>query len=288
MNKKYLAILMAAFVTSHVTAGSLDVYGDIKVNGKTVIDAQGNYVGSLPNQIDYIVLDSYFSEDGLKKTYKTTQTATGSNGSASTQYGVRTDDLTKDGVAVHSYQFNHDDGTVDYTWVHTETYLSPNKWISEGHFLYTDGSTSGSGSTYYQYERNDSTTNPEKLILGGSYINYYRQTMSQIDCELDDEGRCDIEGGNYTVSDAPVISNFSEIVFVVNKTNYSQGSSNYDDCVIMQFSSTDPWTAIFCKGVGVVKGWNSNYSMELTGVEGSLKTAAASKSVSLHLPKITK
>ena len=137
MNKNFLAILIAAFTASPVIAGSLDVHGDIKVNGKTVIDAQGNYVGSLPSQVDYVVLNDYFNDVGLKKTYNTTQTYI-SSGSTVTTSGVRTDDLTKDGVAVHSYQFNHDDGTVDYTWVQTDTYLSPSKWISEGHNLYTD------------------------------------------------------------------------------------------------------------------------------------------------------
>ena len=286
MNKRFLAILIAAFATSHVTAGSLDVYGDIKVNGKTVIDAQGNYVGSLPSQVDYVVLNDYFNDIGLKKTYNTTQTYNSSTGTI-TDSGVRTDDLTKDNVAVHTYQFNHADGSTN-TWVNTETYFSENKWISEGHALYEDGTTSGSGGNYYQTEKKNVSETPEKIFLGGTYLNYYQEVSTAIDCEYDNDGRCDIEGGNYTLSDSPTISNFSEVVFVVSKTSYSQGSSKYDDCVVMQFSSTDPWTAVFCKGVGIVKGWSSSYSMDLTGVEGSLKTGLTPKSVSLHVPKITK
>ena len=282
MNKRFLAILIAAFATSPVIAGSLDVHGDIKVNGKTVIDGQGNYVGSLPSQVDYVVLKDYFNDIGLKKTYSTTQTSNGTTMAS----GVRTDDLTKDDVAVHTYQFNYANGSTS-SWVNTETYLSENKWISEGYVQNEDGTTSG--SSYTQVEKRNVSNTPEKIILGGTYLNYYQQVFTPIACEDNNEGRCDIEGGNYTLDrDYQSITNLSEIVFVVSKTNYSQGAINYDDCVIMQFSSSDPWTAVFCKGVGIVIGWNSGYSMELTGVEGSLKTGASPKSVSLHVPKITK
>ena len=69
MSKKLLVIMITALSTSHVTAGSLDVYGDIKINGKTVIDGQGNYVGSLPENDKLVTLSEYKNQSGLKKTY---------------------------------------------------------------------------------------------------------------------------------------------------------------------------------------------------------------------------
>ena len=57
-------------------AGSLDVHGEIKVNGNTVIDAKGNYVGTLPsNGPSMISLNDYYNQDGLKKTFKQVQLA---------------------------------------------------------------------------------------------------------------------------------------------------------------------------------------------------------------------
>ena len=280
MNKKYLAILMAAFVTSHVTAGSLDVYGDIKVNGNTVIDAQGNYVGALPNQLEYIVLDDYFNDSGLKKTYKQVMGA----GDSAVE-GVRIDDLTDDNIHIYTYQYPDINGSMD-SFISTETYESESKWITEGHNLYADGSTSG--SFYQQVEKRNVLTTPKKIFLGGSYLNAYQTVYNNISCPGNDSGTCDISGGNYTVGDTPSINDVNQIVFVLNKTSYSQGAISYDDCVVMQFGGTSPWTGVYCKGIGIVKGWQTGYSMEILSVNGTLKTSIGQPSVSLRVPKIKK
>ena len=79
-----------------VNAGSLDVHGEIKVNGNTVIDAKGNYVGTLPsNGPTMITLSDYYNQDGLKKTFKQVQLA--SENQAADE-GVRIDDYTTPGI----------------------------------------------------------------------------------------------------------------------------------------------------------------------------------------------
>lgn len=284
MNKRFLAILIAAFATSHVTAGSLDVYGDIKVNGKTVIDAQGNYVGSLPSQVDYVSLSAYLDDDGLKKTYIQSETQ-----NSTVVTSTRIDDATTPNVKVYKYFWSGDAGV----YVSTETYLSPTHWITEGKFC-QDPSCDNFSS--YNYTDNEKTVSAwsDKTQVGGNFLDSYTLTSVPFDCDPDYEeespdNKCDISGGSYTpdyYDDSKYVSNVSQVVFVLNKTNFKKDSLSYDDCITAQFSGNfeNPWTGIYCKDVGMVRGWNnSGYSVELISVEGTPRSASSNIAISTSL-----
>ncbi|MDO6496791.1 hypothetical protein [Photobacterium sanguinicancri] len=76
MKKSMLSFLALAITTSlsaGATAASLDVHGDIKVNGKTVIDSKGNLVQPAP-AVDPLLVDmaEYEPAPNAKLTYQRT------------------------------------------------------------------------------------------------------------------------------------------------------------------------------------------------------------------------
>ncbi|MCG3864431.1 MULTISPECIES: hypothetical protein [unclassified Photobacterium] len=81
-------IALLTGLSTAASAASLDVHGEIKVNGKTVIDAKGNliqdqsdliniddYANAVPNRI--VTLAAPVGEDGAVKVYKITYDETG-------------------------------------------------------------------------------------------------------------------------------------------------------------------------------------------------------------------
>ncbi|MEZ8740994.1 hypothetical protein AB6E21_13245 [Photobacterium swingsii] len=76
MKKSMLSLLALAITTSlsaGATAASLDVHGDIKVNGKTVIDSKGNLIQPAP-AVDPLLVDmvEYEPAPNAKLTYQRT------------------------------------------------------------------------------------------------------------------------------------------------------------------------------------------------------------------------
>ncbi|PSW45075.1 hypothetical protein [Photobacterium leiognathi] len=82
------AIALLTSLSTVATAASLDVHGDIKINGKTVIDAKGNviqdqshliniddYANAAPNRV--VTLAAPVGENGIVSTYKMTYDETG-------------------------------------------------------------------------------------------------------------------------------------------------------------------------------------------------------------------
>ena len=260
-------------------AGSLDVHGEIKVNGNTVIDAKGNYVGTLPsNGPSMISLNDYYNQDGLKKTFKQVQLASENQ---TADEGVRIDDYTTPGVIKYTYQWNANaESEFCKSWVSEENHDSSNHYTVKGYCV-------GSTGTETQHSYTDVTEKksfdmPTSIQAnGGSYLNNHVMTQKQYygcqDFANPSEDTCQSSSGDATVT---------EVVFPLNKTTYTVGDTTYDDCYIIQFNGNTGsgyWTGIHCKNVGLVSGWNSTYSIQLTKVEGTLQNSATASSSSLKM-----
>lgn len=283
MNKiSAIVITCSSLFSVYASAGSLDVHGEIKVNGTTVIDAQGNYVGTLPSQVDSIELDPYLNPTGIKKTYTQTQTTNGQ-----VQTGTRVDDYTTANIIRFTYKWP-DQGSV---YTSTETYYTPTQWIEAGVNCAYDPATSNESSctnNYYWYSSYQKTTVywQDKIQAGGSFLESYRQTSTVFYCNSGGDtssvnGPCTITGSDYLGDNHndPVVTNFNQVVMVLNRLAFKNDTVSYDDCVALQFNGTNetPWTAIYCKDIGMVKGWSNNgYSLELTSVEGTATTSTKS------------
>ena len=288
MNKKFLAVLIAAFATSPVIAGSLDVHGDIKVNGKTVIDAQGNYVGSLPSQVDIVDISSYLNPAlGIKKTYSQTQ---GLNNESYS--GTRIEDYTTENVVRYTYKWP----TQGSVYTNTETYYSADQWISSGTNCTYDPDSSDESSCVvnwygYQSYKKDTVYWQDEIQTGGSFLESFRQTSTTFFCNSDDEnygnGPCEVTGADY-LGDShydPVVTNYNQVVMVLNRLAFKNETLSYDDCIALQFNGNNesPWTGIYCKDVGMVKGWSNGYLAELTSVDGTaIKSMPKAPMVSLR------
>lgn len=264
MMKKIAIFTLAVLSASSVYAGSLDVHGDIKVNGKTVINANGELTGSAATTI---TLQDYTNSNGLKKTFKTTSRDSDNR----ITNGLRIEDYTVDGINRFSY-INYDYlGRFASNWVADEIYESPLKWRVKGYTANEDGSANGG---YYFNSQNErrwlGVEEPKKVSLNGAYINQFEDIISSC-------------GGSAQTCEyaEPKTSNVTELVTVLGKVSYKSGDHTYDDCFVAQFNKSEyqeggVWTAIQCKGVGLVKGWQPNYSIELETVEGTLKPASKS------------
>lgn len=260
-------------------AGSLDVHGEIKVNGNTVIDAEGNYVGTLPsNGPTMITLSDYYNQDGLKKTFKQVQLA--SENQAADE-GIRIDDYTTPGIIKYTYQWNiNAENESCRSWVNEENHDSKGHYTIKGSCVSTTGA-----ETPYTYadvtEKNAIDIPTSVQANGGSYLSNYEKTQKQYyscqDFANPSEDTCQIYSGE---------SMFTEVVFPLNKTTYKVGDTTYDDCYIIQFNGNTGsgyWTGIHCKNVGLVSGWNNTYSIQLTKVEGTLQNSATARSSSLKV-----
>lgn len=259
--KKIAIYVLTALSVSSAYAGSLDVYGDIKVNGKTVINANGELTGSVANTITQ---QEYRNSNGLKKTFKTQSKYMG-NSSVS---GLRIEDFLTEGVYKYSHIYYDEDGKFQSNWVIEEVYETPLKWTTKGYSADEDGSATGD---WYQNSQITRTwlgaEEPKTVALNGVYMKQYQ----------DVESFCGGTEQTCTFGE-PTTNNVTELVTMLGKMSYKSGDVTYDDCLVTQYNNSDPdgggvWTAIHCKGVGLVKGWNSSYALELTKVEGTLKPA---------------
>jgi len=256
--------MLAVFSASSVYAGSLDVHGDIKVNGKTVINANGELTGSAATTI---TLQDYTNSNGLKKTFKTTSR----NSDNTINNGLRIEDHTADGINRYSDITYDQYGQFSSNWVIDELHETPLKWSYKGYSANEDGSTNGDYYFYQQQERQWlGAAEPKTVPLNSVYISQYQDVISSC---TSSEQTC--EYGE------PTTRNVTELVTVLGKVSYKSGDHTYSDCFVAQYNKSASqdggvWTDIQCKGVGIVKGWQSNYSMELETVEGSLKPASKS------------
>ena len=265
MMKKIAICMLAALGASSVYAGSLDVHGDIKVNGKTVINANGELTGSAGTTI---TLQDYTNSNGLKKTFKTTSI----NSDGSVNHGIRIEDHTVDGITKLSFITYDWNNQFIAAWVLDETYENPLKWNIKGYSANEDGSANGFGYFINQTERRWlGPEEPKTVPLSGVYIKQYQNIVNN--CSSESEQTCEFG--------EPAYSNVTEVVTGLGKVSYKSGDHTYNDCFVAQYNNSSfmesgIWTAIQCKGVGIVKGWQLNNSMELETVEGSLKPASKS------------
>ncbi|MGL4204747.1 MAG: hypothetical protein ACRCRW_01240 [Aeromonadaceae bacterium] len=265
--KKIALCVLATLSVGSVYAGSLDVYGDIKVNGKTVINANGELTGNAANTIPQ---QDYLNSNGLKKTFKTQSKYT-SNSSSEIVNGLRIDDYSIAGVSKYTYITYDKEGKFQSSWVSEEVYETPLKWSRKGYSANEDGSATGTWYSSEQFVRTWlSAEEPQTVALNGVYMKQYQDVVSSCGSS---EPTCAYQD--------PITNNTTELVTVLGKMSYKSGDVAYDDCMATQYNNSslnggNIWTAIHCKGVGLVKGWNSNYTLDLTKVEGTLKPASKS------------
>ena len=269
--KKSAICVLAALSVSSAYAGSLDVYGDIKVNGKTVINANGELTGSAANTITQ---QEYWNSNGLKKTFKMTQrneSYSSSGRRTEIWHGQQIQDNTTDGVIKYAYSWYNSEGVFQSNWIAEERYQTPLKWTRTGYLADESGTASGNVYTSQQTERMWlGATEPQTVALNSVYMKQYQDVSSSCSGA---EPTCAFE--------EPTTRNVTELVTVLGKMSYKSGDVTYDDCFVTQYNNSDlyeggVWAAIHCKGVGLVKGWNSFNAMELTKVEGTLKAASKS------------
>ena len=268
MSKKLLVIMITALSTSHVTAGSLDVYGDIKINGKTVIDGQGNYVGSLPENDKLVTLSEYKNQSGLKKTYNQELI----NDNQSLSY-ILIEDNTNPNVNVITYTQSNGTGTMS-SWTSSETYESPSSWVIESH----DNNSSDFYVTRHYSRTWFTEEDPKVLSIGESYFAMYEDAVTmtskgtQCSVSIDSNGNTTYNECKPYETTEEFTTPGKQIVSLLGKVKYKKGDISNEDCIVLQSSSgVDPWTTISCKGIGLVYGWNTNNKLELVKYEGSLQ-----------------
>lgn len=247
MNTKVLWMVAACLAPSLASAAVLDVHGEIQINGSTVIDSEGNFVGSidLPEGYnpDSILRDDYITPNNVAVTY-----------AAST---------------VPSPNCHEWDGCAP-------SFFTEVKSISGDVQTFTGYDESGAEITSYTRVYSDSGYTQTYADASCSFVLEYSRTLfwpevlefnrSYLLTEAGLANNSSCGGDNYNEM-------WSESIVVHGKTTYSNGDIESDDCVIA--TQTSKWsmydknedgkefipfypeptqdTRVYCKGIGAVE-----------------------------------
>ncbi|KJF89583.1 hypothetical protein [Photobacterium leiognathi] len=238
------AIALLTSLSTAATAASLDVHGDIKINGKTVIDAKGNviqdqshliniddYANAAPNRV--VTLTAPTDENGISKAYKIYYDETGRE--------YKEDDFYNDKL-VWSIKWEE----------RTTTPLAHKRTVTKG---------SGDTTTTTSYK--------DEFTTSSSY------PLAQIGVTMT---RADIYTSEVLATDDPEssvgeITNSSDYqkLTIVDETSFKLGDTTIEECIIVTYNASWRNDTIkledgssktlllknefrtFCKGYGLVQ-----------------------------------
>ncbi|WP_305420087.1 hypothetical protein [Photobacterium leiognathi] len=230
-------IALLTGLSTVASAASLDVHGEIKVNGKTVIDDKGNviqdqnhliniddYTNAAPNRV--VTLTAPIDENGISKAYKIYYDETGRE--------YKEDDFYNDKL-VWSIKWEE----------RTTTPLAHKRTVTNG---WGDTTT----TTSYKDEFTTSSSYPLAQIgVNMTRSDIYTSTVI-------DSNQSDVVVGSK-------IHNMDyQTLAVVDKTSFNMGETTIEDCIIVTYGASwmiDYETGAkkpdqirtFCKGYGLVQ-----------------------------------
>lgn len=224
------AIALLTGLSTAASAASLDVHGEIKINGKTVIDDKGNliqdqsdliniddYANAAPNRV--VTLTAPVGESGIASSYKITYDETGR------EYK---EEQFSDSKLVWSIKW--EDRTTT-PLAHKRTILSD--WGGEDPI-----------TTTYQDEFTTSSAYPlARIGVNMTRADIYTSTVIATN-------HPDIEINSITNN-----SDYQKLT-VIDKTSFKIGDTTVEDCIIVTMSAS--WTQgdqfrTFCKDYGLVQ-----------------------------------
>ncbi|WP_060988831.1 hypothetical protein [Photobacterium leiognathi] len=224
------AIALLTSLSTVATAASLDVHGDIKINGKTVIDAEGNviqdqshliniddYANATPNRV--VMFSAPVNEDGTVPTYKFFYDETGR------EYK---EENFIDNKLVWSIKWEERTTT---PLAHKRTVLSD--WGGEDPII-----------TTYKDEFTTSSSYPLAQVgINMTRADIYKSTV--------------ISTNNPNIEINSVTNNLDyQKLTVVDKTSFKMGDTTLEDCIIVTMSaswSQEDQFRTFCKDYGLVQ-----------------------------------
>ncbi|MCD9519248.1 hypothetical protein [Photobacterium phosphoreum] len=233
MTKHFSLSVLAILASFSVSAATLDVHGEIKVNGKTVIDGKGNLI---QNKSDLIDLDDYFNvKPNSIVTLK-------SISSENTTYNFYYDENGRQSKEDQSI-----DGTVTWSMEWKDRTEMSNvvenisQWSSED----LDGNIiQHTQKTTHKNEFITSTGHPPvKMGITTARGDIYTQTLLTSTNEND------------TIGKIQQITE-SQYLTVLDKTSYKSENINIEDCIIVLQDASwmeVPQIRTYCKDYGLVQ-----------------------------------
>jgi hypothetical protein len=247
MKTVVLASTIAALFSVTANAASLDVHGEIKVNGNVVIDNEGNFVGNgsdvtPPPSADSINFSDYFVS-GIKQTFE-------ANSLWGSDWSKETHILTFN----NNGQFQLDVLSLagEYLWYHKET---PTE----------DGYTSESGPSEDEILGRSIVKVDSLLELPETaYINSVYGKIQKVE-NYDQQAR---DGYNHMYTSHASFA-------LLGKLSFDNGYVQSDDCIAITYQEELPEYQVVCKDMGVVEVSRYDFNKTMTEFEviGALQAA---------------
>ena len=236
--KKIALTIIALSVMSSAQAAVLDVHGEIKINGKTVINDKGVVVSS-----DSIDLEKYFSTNANGVAIlEGTQTAKIDNG-----YPEYEEDAEYKEVPV-KYEFTTSGGHFVKQVVNTNNVIT---WQAE----WKDFTENSNTSIIYDEWDGCTVTSENTFTLAGSALTgttSIGQTRTQLDLyDSVSTHKCpDSEATTTTTSSNTDFKRYIPLALVEFKNN----DLSYPECLVVFYDALDSSSVrTYCAGVGVVE-----------------------------------
>ncbi|KJG33162.1 hypothetical protein C0W92_10905 [Photobacterium angustum] len=224
------AIALLTGLSTAASAASLDVHGEIKINGKTVIDDKGNLI---QDQSDLINIDDY--ANAAPNRVVTLTAPVGENGIAST-YKITYDEK---GREYKEESFTDNKLVWSIKWEERTT--AP---LAHKRTVLSDWGGEDPITTTYQDEFTTSSSYPLAQVgVSVTRADIYTSTV--------------ISTNNPDIEINSVTNNLDyQKLTVIDKTSFKMGDTTIDDCIIVTMSAS--WTQgdqfrTFCKDYGLVK-----------------------------------
>ncbi|KJG02710.1 hypothetical protein [Photobacterium angustum] len=224
------AIALLTGLSTAASAASLDVHGEIKINGKTVIDDKGNLI---QDQSDLINIDDY--ANAAPNRVVTLTAPVGENGIAST-YKITYDEK---GREYKEESFTDNKLVWSIKWEERTT--AP---LAHKRTVLSDWGSEDPITTTYQDEFTTSSSYPLAQVgVSVTRADIYTSTV--------------ISTNNPDIEINSVTNNLDyQKLTVIDKTSFKMGDTTIDDCIIVTMSAS--WTQgdqfrTFCKDYGLVK-----------------------------------
>ncbi|WP_067655678.1 hypothetical protein [Ferrimonas marina] len=246
---KKLSIVAMALLSGSAVAGSVDVHGDIKVQGQTVINDKGEFV-AIPKALPVVEANTnLFACDGKIIT-------TQFNYPGATVLYV--EDCSVPGTRVMTAVDTLDSGLV-VEQVHTV--VAQGNGVATFRIEYSDSAGVTGGYSMVRSEEILSEIGDGVLAVGESVSYHVRTHSSQYQCwgKYAEQGPCNFEDPD------PVHSVKTETVLAKHGQSYQVGDHTFDRCFLMRFDSTgvDSRTyaryEVWCEGVGWVDGFEGDF-----------------------------
>ncbi|MEC6898074.1 hypothetical protein [Photobacterium piscicola] len=234
MTKHFSLSVLAILASFSVSAATLDVHGEIKINGKTIIDDKGNLI---QDKSDLIYLDDYFN---AKPNRVVTLNNINPNEHPDSTFTFRYDDKGREFKEEESRN-----STVVWSMEWTDRQPMSNIIISYNKWINPNNPEDQYEST--QTNKNEFTTStrfPEVQIgITAARADIYTRTLLTS------------TDANDTIGTIEHVSEYQSLT-VLEKNSYKSESNTIDDCIIVLQDASwmqNAQVRTYCKDYGLVQ-----------------------------------